>query len=229
MAMKDHFRNPETETLWKQHEKRNSVSRQIKSVISLLSQILHESSGYKLAALVSASTYLLLYSYSSGMFFYYSFDVTPYLKEIGLPNPQILYFRNLAGLYYSGVIWYPNSHLELVFSLGTTFFSVLLSTLFSMSILLLIYSLRFKGLSKKHQGFVGLFGLVPAIFSGGCCAVPVATMLLVSIIPSTVLFSFEFGDPFLMNLLIALLMLFSIFYTTRKIERTRNACEVCKR
>jgi hypothetical protein len=49
------------------------------SVSSLLGQILGRSAKYKIVALMSAIAYWLLYAYSAGMFFYYSFDVTALL------------------------------------------------------------------------------------------------------------------------------------------------------
>ena len=228
LSMQEHFRNQESEQSSNLENARDDLSERRGSVFSLLKQILRQSTKFKMAALLSALVYWLVYAYSSGMFQYYSFDMTPYLKEDGLPNPQFFPPGNLAGLYSSGIIWYPTSHLELVFFFGQTFFSILLSSLFSVSILLLVYSFGFKGLGKKQQGFVGLFGMIPAIFSGGCCAVPIATLLLGSIVPSTVLANIEFGDPLLLNLLIVILMLSSIYYTARKIIKTANSCEVYK-
>jgi hypothetical protein len=221
----EHFRKGESKESSKQEETKDSFSPRSQSLISLFREIFRQSLKYRLAATISALAYWLLYGYSSGMFFYYSFDVTASLKESGMTNPYFISTTNLAGVYYDGVVWFPTSHLQFDFLLGPTFFSVLLSSLFSLSILLLVYSFRFKGLSKKRQGFMGLFGMMPAIFSGGCCAVPIGTVLLGPIVPLTALADFEFGNPFLMNLLIALLMLSSIIYVARKIIKTR-ACEV---
>lgn len=206
----------------------SSLPKTAQAKRSIFKEILAKSLKYKIATFVSALAYWLLYAYSSGMFqYYYSFDITPYLKEDGPPNPKFFSPSNLAGLYYSGVIWYPTSHLELIFFLGQTFFSILLSVLFSLSIILLIYSFRFKGFGKKQQDFTGFFGMIPAIFSGGCCAVPVATLILGSIIPSSVLIKLEFGNPLLLNLSIVILMLSSIYYTERKIINARS-CERSK-
>lgn len=227
--MDEHFREGgQNEQTSRQGNTRESSSQPSGTVFSLIRKILGQSAKYKFAALLSALAYWLLYGYSTGMFFYYSFDVTAYLKGSGMTNPYFVSSTNLAGLYDAGVVWYPTSHLQFDFLLGPTFFSILLSVLFSFSIILLIYSFRFKGLSKKRQGFMGLFGMIPAIFSGGCCAVPIATLLLGSIVPSAILFNLEFGDPLLLNLLIALLMSFSICYTAKKIVKTRNSCELCK-
>lgn len=227
--MEEHFPGGDGEkSSHEQTENREALSKQSRSVFSLLRQILRQSIKYKMVALASALAYWLLYAYSSGMFFYYTFDVLPYVKEDGLSNPQFYPPGNLAGLYYAGMIWYPTSHLQLNFFLGQTFFSILLAVLFSLSILLLSYSFRFKGMNKKQQGFAGFFGVIPALFSGGCCAVPVATLLLGSIVPVTVLANIEFEDPLLLNLFIVILMLSSIYYTGRKIIKTANSCEVCK-
>ena len=46
---------------------------------SIFKEILGKSLKYEIAALVSALAYWLLYAHSSGMFQYYSFDITPYL------------------------------------------------------------------------------------------------------------------------------------------------------
>jgi hypothetical protein len=205
--------------------------RKDSTTFSIIRHILCQSVKYKLFALGADIAYWLLYAYSSGIFLYYSPDITPYLNRDGLPNPQFLPPSNLAGLYDSGVIWYPTGHLELILFLGPTFFSVLLSILFSLSIILLIYSLRFGRFSKRasHGSFLGLFGMIPAIFSGGCCAVPVATLLFGSILPSSLLFNFEFEDPLLLNLVIVILMLSSILYTAKRIGKENpNACQTCK-
>jgi hypothetical protein len=205
--------------------------RKDSTTFSIVRHIIRQSVKYKVLALVTGLAYWLLYAYSSGIFQYYSVDITPYLNADGLPNPQFLAPGSLAGLYNSGVIWYPTGHLELILFLGPTFFSFLLSILFSSSMILLIYSLRFRRFSKRtSQGsFFGLFGMLPAIFSGGCCAVPVATLLFGSIVPSSILFNFEFDDPLLLNLVIVILMLTSILYTAKKIGRENpNTCQACK-
>lgn len=206
----------------------NSSSQEERS--SVLRRILASSAKYKAVASLSGIAYWLIYGYSTGMYFYYSFDATQYLKASGMTNPYFIppsSFGDLTALYDSGVVWFPTSHLQFNFLFGQTFFSALLSILFSLSILLLLYSFRFKGLSKKGQGLAGIFGIVPALFSGGCCAVPVATLLLGSIVPSSVLFNFEFGDPLLMNLVIVILMLSSIMYTSKKIAKARDTCKTC--
>ena len=199
-------------------------------VLSAIRKILSSSKKCKAVALLSAIGYWLLYGYSTGMYFYYSLDVTQYLKASGTSNPYFIppgSFGDLNALYDSGVVWFPTSHLQFNFLLGPTFFSVVLSILFSQSVIFLVYSFGFKeSLSKKAQAVGGVFGIIPALFSGGCCAVPVATLLFGSIVPSSVLFNFEFGDPLLMNLAIVILMLVSIMYTSKKIARVRNTCQM---
>lgn len=224
--MKDHLSGAGSE---KQEENLKQIFfRQSGSVFSLLRQILSQSIKYKIVALLSAVGYWLAYGYSTGMYFYYSFNITQGLQASGMTNPYFIPPFNLAGLYDMGFVWFPTSNLQLDFLLGPTFFSIFLSILFSSSVILLIYSFRFQGLNKKSQGVMGLFGMIPAIFSGGCCAVPIATILLGSIVPSSILLNIEFGDPLLLNLLIVLLILFSIFYTAKKISKVMNSCEVCK-
>jgi hypothetical protein len=226
--IKDHSKEQRAEN--HQYNPKQIISQKSGSVFLLLRQILARSAKYKATALLSAFGYWLLYGYSTGMYFYYSFDVTQYLKASGTTNPYFIppvSLNDLAAVYNSGVVWFPTSHLQLNFMLGPTFFSILLSVLFSMSILLLIYSFRFKGMNRKQQGLAGFFGVIPALFSGGCCAVPVATLLLGSIVPSAVLANIEFGDPLLLNLLIVILILSSIYYTARKIIKSRNSCQAC--
>lgn len=205
-------------------------SQKSSSVFALLRQIMSRSTKYKALAFLSAVGYWLVYGYSTGIYFYYTFDATQYLSASGTTNPYFIppvSLGDLAAVYDSGLVWFPTSHLQLNLLLGPTFFSILLAVLFSTSILLLTFSIRLTGVNRKQQGLAGLFGVIPAIFSGGCCAVPIATLVLGSIVPSTVLANIEFGDPLLLNLLIVILMLSSIYYTAWKIN-SKNSCEVFK-
>jgi hypothetical protein len=123
------------------------------SVFSLLGQILSRSLKYKVVALLSAIAYWLLYGYSAGMFFYYSFDVTQYIREEGIPNPSFgLDLSSLSGFYNSGLIWYPTGHLALIFFMGPMIFSIVLSVLFALSIVLLTYNIRLQGRIRKSGG-----------------------------------------------------------------------------
>ena len=221
----------QSESEKQQHNPKQISSQRPNSIFSLLRQILGRSLKYKVVALLSAIAYWLLYAYSTGMYFYYPFDVTQYLTATGTTNPYFVppvSLADLPAIYDSGVVWFPTSHLQLNLFLGPTFFSILLSILFSISILLMVYSFGFKGVNGKRQGLAGFFGVIPAIFSGGCCSVPIATLLFGSIVPSTVLTNIEFGDPLLLNLLIVILMVSSIYYTSRTVINSKNSCEVCK-
>ncbi len=82
------------------------------------------------------------------------------------------YFSGPLGLYNSGIIWYPNGHLQANLVYGPFIFSLVLATLFSLNMVLVVFSLRFSRFSRR-TGPVGLLALVPALFSGGCCSVPI--------------------------------------------------------
>jgi hypothetical protein len=211
----------------KQREKSSrEISFQKSSpVFSLLGQIPGRSVKYKIVAFVSAIAYWLLYAYSAGMFFYYSFDVTQYIREEGIPNPSFgLDLSSLSGFYNSGLVWYPTGHLALILFMGPMIFSIVLSVLFALSIVLIAYNIRLQGRIRKSGGLVGFLGIIPAIFTGGCCSVPLATLLLGSIVPSTVLLNIEFDNPFLLNFLTVLLMVSAVIYTARKANALDRSC-----
>ncbi len=176
-------------------------------------------------ALLSAIAYWLLYGYSAGLFFYYSFDVTQYMREEGIPNPSFgLDLSGLSGFYNSGLIWYPSGHLALILFIGPVIFSIVLSVLFALSIVLISYNIRLQCRIRKSGGLVGFLGIIPAIFKGGCCSVPLATLLLGSVVPSTVLLNIEFGNPLLLNFLTVLLMVSAVIYTARKTSALGRTC-----
>ncbi len=195
------------------------------SVLSLLGKILGRSVKYKIVALLSTVAYWLLYGYSAGMFFYYSFNVTQYIRKEGIPNPAFgLDLSSLSGFYNSGLIWYPTGHLALILFIGPMIFSVVLSVLFALSIVLISYNIRLQGRIRKSGGMVGFLGIIPAIFTGGCCSVPLATLLLGSVVSSTMLLNIEFDNPSLLNFLIVLSMLSSVIYTARKTSALGRTC-----
>lgn len=180
-------------------------------------KVILQSGRYRAILSATGLAYWLLYGFSFGMLQYYSRDLTELLKTSPVPNP-FLYtdFRTLTGLYNSGIIWFPNGHFEMVFLLGPSIFSVLLSILFGLNITLLSQSWRIGGLKMK-RGVTGFLGIIPALFSGGCCTIPLGTVLLASILPSTTLNTFAFNYAFSTNFLVGLLMLASIIYTKSKI------------
>ncbi len=195
------------------HQQQKYVSQ-----ASLLKLVLRQSK-FKGIILVSFVAYWILYALSSGMFFYYKVDITPLLKTSPVPNPYfIVSFRSFTGLYNSGMIWFPNGHLQINLLYGPTIFSVLLAGLFGLNMLLLSYSFHLGGLSKG-QGTSGLLGMVPALFSGGCCSVPFGLVLIGTMVPTAALSTFAYTYPVLTNIFFAVLMLLSIVYTSRKISR----------
>jgi hypothetical protein len=173
---------------------------------------------YRLVGWMAGLTYWVAYAFSSGTVRYYQFNVMPYIKSSGFPNPSV--FSNWAGiegLYNSeGIIWFPNGHLELVLAVVPLFFSFLLSTLFSFNAVLTAYSLKLRvGWSgARTAGFVGIF---PAIFSGGCCASTLGSLVLGSLSSFAPLFSIEYTYPFFLNLVAAILMATLYFYSMRKL------------
>lgn len=183
---------------------------------SLIGLALH-SWRHKLIFVASAIAYWVLYAFSAGMIFYYSFDVGPLLRSSGVPNPYfITYTRSFMGLYDSGMVWYPNGHIQLNLLYGSTLFSIVLSVLFGLNMLLLGYSLSVKA-KTLTLGLNTLAGIVPALFSGGCCAVPFGTALLSSFVPLAALSTFEYSYVAVTNSLFAVLMLFSLIYNARKL------------
>lgn len=204
------------------HQQQKYVSQ-----ASLLKLALRQSK-FKGIILVSFVAYWILYALSSGMFFYYKVDITPLLKTSPVPNPYfIVSFVNFPSLYNSGMIWFPNGHLQINLLYGATIFSVLLAALFALNMLLLSYSSHLGGLSKR-QGTSGLLGMVPALFSGGCCSIPFGLLLIGTIAPTAALSTFAYTYPVLTNIFFAVLMLFSIVYTSQKISRlclTRNSTQ----
>ncbi len=181
----------------------------------------------RVALLASALAYWLLYSFSSGMFFYYpDFDSTPYLKEAGIPNPYPVTIRGgLRGLYFSGWLWWPNGHLQVNLLYGPSIFSVILSSLFGLSIVLVVWNLRNGILKTKHRpggskgSLATLLSFLPALFSGGCCSVPFGAILLGSFLPSAGLSAFLYDYPPVINAVAAIVMLASVLYMARRASK----------
>lgn len=194
----------------------------------------------KLILVASAVAYWVLYSFSAGVIFYYSFDLAPLLKSAGVPNHYYVIYTTggLMGVYYSGMVWFPTNHLQLNLLFGPTFFSVLLSLLFGLNMVLLGYSLSVKAKSARGinglvgvapaglNGLVGILnsfvGIIPALFSGGCCALPLGTIILSSLFPlspgPSALSRLEFNYAPLIDSLLAGLMLFVLVHSAKKLE-----------
>ncbi len=167
---------------------------------------------YKFVLLTSAAIYWLLYAISSGMLMYYALDLAQLLRTSQVPNPYyFVEWGSFLNLYYSGIVWFPTGHLQLNLLFGPTFFSILLSGLFSLNILLVVNNLRI-----KRMGMSGLVGMIPALFSGGCCSVPLGISLFGSLLPSAALLSLSYNYVYLTNAPVAALMYISLAYTSKK-------------
>jgi hypothetical protein len=172
---------------------------------------------YRLTLLVAGVAYWVVYAFSAGMFFYYSFDLAPLLRASQVSNPYfILESGSLTDLYSSGMVWYPTNHLQVNLLYGPTFFSIVLSSLFGLNVLLFVYGVRSRG-PVSGLGLNGFAGMVPALFSGGCCAVPFGAVLFASFIPAAALSSFVYGYVTLTNSLFSMLMLFALLYSARRL------------
>jgi hypothetical protein len=163
--------------------------------------------------------YWLLYTVSGGMFFYYSLDITALLQKYQVPNPSFFNsFSSLSGFYNSAMVWYPNGHLQVNLIYGPFIFSLVLATLFSLNIVLTVFSLRFSHFTRG-AGPVGLLALVPALFSGGCCSVPIGLTLVGVFAPTAGLFMLVYDYPYLINLAFMILMAVSLVYIGRRVVR----------
>jgi hypothetical protein len=176
---------------------------------------------YRLTLLVAGVAYWTVYAFSAGMLFYYSFDLVPLLKASQVSNPYfILESGSLTDLYNSGMVWYPTNHLQVNLLYGPTFFSIVLSSLFGLNVLLFVFGIHLRQ-SVSGLGLNGFAGMIPALFSGGCCAAPFGTVLFASFIPATALSSFVYGYVTLTNSVFSVLMLFALLYSAR---RLRSCC-----
>ncbi len=192
------------------------------SVFSLL-KVMLGSRKFKAFAVAGWVGYWLLYAFSGGMFFYYSSDLTPLLKTSPVPNPYFLKsFSSFLGFYNSGMIWYPNGHLQVNLLYGPFIFSIILSTLFSLNIVLTVFSIRFTHISRG-AGHVGVLALIPALFSGGCCSVPFGLALIGIFAPTVGLTTLVYDYPYLVNLAFVILMFLSLVYVGRRLVRI-TAC-----
>jgi len=168
--------------------------------------------------LLVGGVYWFLYAFSSGMIFYYQVDMTPLLVSSKIPNPYMITpFGSFRGFYLSGIIWYPSGHFQLNFLLGPTFFSLLLSGLFALNGMLLICSMRLRRM-KKRTGFTGFLAIIPAVFSGGCCSIPLGLSLIGSLLPSAALFPLVYDYAFVTNALTATIVYFSLAYAAKRVS-----------
>jgi len=175
---------------------------------------------FKALAVAGWVGYWLLYAISGGTLFYYSTDLTPFLNTFQtLSNPYFLKdYSSFFGFYNSGMIWYPNGHLQVNLFYGPTFFSLILSTFFSLNITLTVFSIRFAHI-RRGPGSVGVLALIPALFSGGCCSVPLGLALVGVFAPTVGLTTLVYDYPYLVNLAFVVVMLLSLIYVGRRLVR----------
>lgn len=134
--------------------------------------------GVKWSHFTGGLAFWLLYAASSGIIRYYSWNLAQYFQA----NPVFLTdFSSLKGAYGSKIIWFPGANFVVVLSLGVLFFSILLSSLFSISVLMVSHGLWTRGPGRK-PGFVGFRGLFLL-----CSPVDVAVFLSEYCFPSTLL------------------------------------------
>ncbi|MDG6953785.1 MAG: hypothetical protein JRN33_02220 [Nitrososphaerota archaeon] len=189
------------------------------SSIPYLLRTILSSRKFKVLAAGSWLGYWLLYSVSGGMFFYSSFDVSPLLKTSLVPNPYFISdFSSFSGFYNSGMVWYPDGHLQINLVYGPLIFSLILATLFSMNIILTLFSVGFARFTKG-TGTIGILALLPALFSGGCCSVPLGLALVGIFAPTAGLTALVYGYPYLINLAFVILMVLSLFYIGRRVAK----------
>ncbi len=188
------------------------------SVFSLLRVILG-SGKFKVSAVAGWLGYWLLYAFSGGMFFYYSSDITALLKASSVSNPYFLnYFSSFYRFYNSGMIWYPNGHLQVNLLYGPLIFSLILSTLFSLNVVMMVFSVRFTHIGRG-AGPVGILALIPALFSGGCCSVPFGLALIGMFAPTAGLTTLVYNYPYLTNITFVILMFLSLILVSRRLVR----------
>jgi|GEM_PF-5537952 hypothetical protein len=155
---------------------------------------------------------------------YFNFNVLSLLLSTGGTNPQIYnflpYYMYYPNIYYSGIVWYPESHLQLSFLIGPTVFSVLFSYLFGKNISLSLNNARGTG-TGTVLSILQLF-----LAAGGCCIAPL-WLAIVSLFEfplfklSQSLYSFqnEFAIP--LETLLAVCM---ILITVNRRKRGCNGC-----
>jgi hypothetical protein len=175
---------------------------------------------YKILCLLSGLAYWIVFAFSSGIFFYYPFDVFSIVGSSLIPNPLFYFnFSDFKSFYYSGIIWYPNGHFEIVLAIGPFVFSLILSILFSLNIVTIVYGFKFFRM-RRGSGLSGLLGLIPALFSSGCCSIPIGFSIMGSFISLAgirpILYIF-YAYPEYVNGAFSLLMFVTLFYMLRRI------------
>lgn len=174
----------------------------------------------RVAGLLAGIVYWFVFAFSSGILFYYQEDISLLVRNSSLPNPLFyLDLSNFMNFYYSGIIWYPSGHLEIILDFGPALFSIVLSLLFSFNFAAIVYCIKFV---RKREGLSGLIGLIPAFFSGGCCSIPVGFSIIGSFFPLAGLGSYLYffnTYPEFVNVSFSLLMLVTLYYTLGRLAK----------
>ncbi|PSO06698.1 hypothetical protein B9Q04_14730 [Candidatus Marsarchaeota G2 archaeon BE_D] len=165
----------------------------------------------RLTASFAATLYWLAYAFSTGMLRYYPHSVEKYLA--GIPNPNFFLLpTSLTNIYFaSGVVWFPNGHIELALGLGPTATSIAIALLLGLNIN------ATRSLKSTNLRLTGATSLLSALISGGCCSLPLLISILAYASSSAVLL-----DSTLYNLTIPVsmavlaLMTATYIYTTSR-------------
>ncbi|MDG6981651.1 MAG: hypothetical protein JRN51_11150, partial [Nitrososphaerota archaeon] len=116
------------------------------------------------------------------------------------------------------MVWYPDGHLQLNLVYGPTLFSIILSTLFSLNIVLTVFGVRFARARRGPRAF-GVLALIPALFSGGCCTVPLGLSFIGLFAPTLDLTTLVYHYPVAINLGFVIVMILSLEYVGRSLGR----------
>jgi hypothetical protein len=187
--------------------------------------------GRRVIFIASAAGYWLLYALSTGIIAYFSYNALSQVLAAGGTNPVVVnflaYWQYPANVYESGLLWFVTPHVMLSILIGPVFFSTVLSLLFGTN-MLIFGSIARRGAGSGRRGFIGLTGLIPAVFSGSCCYAPLGLIAIVSIFnlslsQSGALYALSYTYQILDNVAITLLMLLSSLYSYGKL-RDRSCC-----
>lgn len=138
---------------------------------------------------VGGAVYWLLFAWAHTMIVYYPTSVYPLLHATGEPNPD--FFISTASpfaFYFSGMEYFPTGHLLLMFLVGDTVFSFLISA-FVMLNASMIYRYLSAGIQKEYRPIVFLM-LAAFIVSA---VSPLGTLLVMGLNP---LHTFKFLEIF---------------------------------
>ncbi|MCL5252676.1 MAG: hypothetical protein M1351_01095 [Candidatus Thermoplasmatota archaeon] len=181
--------------------------------------------GGRILFLASLAGYWLLYALSTGIIAYFSYNALSQVISAGGTNPIVVnflaYWQYPANIYESGLLWFVTPNLMLSLLIGPLFFSTVLSLLFGVNMLIFAGLIRRRG-SAGRSGVAGLASVIPAVFSGSCCYAPFGLIAAVSLFHLSVsqtgaLYALSYTYQILDNTVFTLLMLFSAFYSYRKL------------